>query len=58
MDTVLMVLRKKNEQITFLHVFHHASMLNIWWWTLMFIPGGMCTYFLVIFRVNHGISQS
>ncbi|XP_025110340.1 elongation of very long chain fatty acids protein 2-like [Pomacea canaliculata] len=41
MDTVLMVLRKKNEQITFLHVFHHASMLNIWWWTLMFIPGGM-----------------
>lgn len=41
MDTVLMIVRKKNEQITFLHVFHHATMLNIWWWTLMFIPGGM-----------------
>ncbi|KAK7100105.1 very long chain fatty acid elongase 2-like [Littorina saxatilis] len=41
MDTVLMIARKKMAQVTFLHVFHHASMLNIWWWTLMFIPGGM-----------------
>nr|QCF41170.1 Elovl2/5 [Sinonovacula constricta] len=40
MDTVLMVLRKKNNQITFLHVFHHATMLNIWWWVPTFIPGG------------------
>ena len=39
-DTVLMVLRKKNSQITFLHVFHHASMLNIWWFCLRLIPGG------------------
>ncbi|GFS10408.1 elongation of very long chain fatty acids protein [Elysia marginata] len=41
LDTVCMIARKKFDQITFLHVFHHASMLNIWWWTLMFIPGGM-----------------
>ncbi|KAI0212390.1 Elongation of very long chain fatty acids protein 2 [Lamellibrachia satsuma] len=41
MDTVLMVLRKKNRQITFLHVFHHATMLNIWWWVTTFIPGGL-----------------
>jgi hypothetical protein len=27
-DTVLMVLRKKNNQISFLHVFHHASIVN------------------------------
>ncbi len=45
-DTVLMVLRKKNNQITFLHVFHHVSMLNIWWWVMMFIPGGLCKYLL------------
>jgi len=44
MDTVLMVLRKRNRQITFLHVFHHASMLNIWWWVMMYIPGGL-SYF-------------
>ena len=42
MDTVLMVLRKKSSQITFLHVFHHATMLNIWWWVMTFIPGGLC----------------
>jgi len=41
MDTVLMVLRKKSSQITFLHVFHHATMLNIWWWVMTFIPGGL-----------------
>jgi elongation of very long chain fatty acids protein 2/elongation of very long chain fatty acids protein 5 len=41
MDTVLMVLRKKSAQITFLHVFHHATMLNIWWWVTTFIPGGL-----------------
>lgn len=40
MDTVLMVLRKRMRQVTFLHVFHHATMLNIWWWVMMFIPGG------------------
>ncbi|XP_069127245.1 very long chain fatty acid elongase 2-like isoform X2 [Argopecten irradians] len=40
MDTVLMVLRKKNDQITFLHVYHHSSMLNIWWWVTTYLPGG------------------
>lgn len=40
LDTVFMVLRKKNDQITFLHVFHHVSMLNIWWFCVMLIPGG------------------
>jgi elongation of very long chain fatty acids protein 4 len=28
LDTVWMVLRKKNNQITFLHVFHHSSMVK------------------------------
>ncbi|OWF36045.1 elongation of very long chain fatty acids protein 2-like [Mizuhopecten yessoensis] len=40
MDTVVMVLRKKNDQITFLHVYHHSSMLNIWWWVTTYLPGG------------------
>jgi len=30
-DTVLMVVRKRNNQITFLHVYHHTSMFLIWW---------------------------
>ena len=40
MDTVLMVLRKKQSQVTFLHVYHHASILNVWWIVESFLPGG------------------
>ncbi|KAL5015665.1 hypothetical protein ScPMuIL_005254 [Solemya velum] len=43
-DTVLMILRKKFNQVTFLHWFHHATMLNIWWWVMMFIGGGQCWF--------------
>eukprot|EP00999_Lentomonas_sp_LEN2_P002810 NODE_678_length_1270_cov_91.937883_g639_i0.p1 GENE.NODE_678_length_1270_cov_91.937883_g639_i0~~NODE_678_length_1270_cov_91.937883_g639_i0.p1 ORF type:complete len:312 (+),score=10.32 NODE_678_length_1270_cov_91.937883_g639_i0:125-1060(+) len=30
-DTLFMLLRRKPGQITFLHVYHHASMCGIWW---------------------------
>jgi elongation of very long chain fatty acids protein 4 len=40
LDTVWMVLRKRNKQITFLHVFHHSSMLCIEWLVFISIPGG------------------
>lgn len=39
-DSVLMVLRKKQEQISFLHVYHHSSIVNIYWWVTTYIPGG------------------
>lgn len=44
LDTVLMVLRKKNVQITFLHVFHHSSMLVIWWIVISWIPSGQAYF--------------
>ncbi|XP_032870843.1 elongation of very long chain fatty acids protein 2 [Amblyraja radiata] len=40
MDTIFFILRKKTSQITFLHVYHHASMFNIWWCVLNWIPCG------------------
>ena len=40
LDTMFFVLRKKYSQITFLHVYHHASMFNIWWSVLNWIPCG------------------
>ncbi|XP_072008693.1 very long chain fatty acid elongase 2 [Engystomops pustulosus] len=40
MDTIFFVLRKKNSQITFLHVYHHATMFNIWWCVMNWIPCG------------------
>ncbi|XP_051936510.1 elongation of very long chain fatty acids protein 5 [Hippocampus zosterae] len=40
MDTVFFILRKNNHQLTFLHVYHHISMLNIWWFVLNWLPCG------------------
>lgn len=45
MDTFFFILRKNNHQITFLHIYHHASMLNIWWFVMNWIPCGHCEYF-------------
>nr|XP_033785319.1 elongation of very long chain fatty acids protein 2 isoform X1 [Geotrypetes seraphini] len=39
-DTLFFVFRKKNSQITFLHVYHHATMFNIWWCVMNWIPCG------------------
>ena len=38
MDTIFMVIRKRFTQITFLHVFHHSTMLIIWWIVMTWIP--------------------
>ncbi|KAJ8393198.1 hypothetical protein AAFF_G00062700 [Aldrovandia affinis] len=40
MDTFFFILRKNNHQISFLHVYHHASMLNIWWFVMNWVPCG------------------
>ena len=37
-DTLCFVLRKKNDQITFLHVLHHFTM-PFWWLGIHFCPG-------------------
>lgn len=39
LDTVFFVLRKKNQQISFLHVWHHAFMCISMWWCVKFVPG-------------------
>ncbi|XP_012579027.1 PREDICTED: elongation of very long chain fatty acids protein 5 isoform X2 [Condylura cristata] len=40
MDTFFFILRKNNHQITILHVYHHATMLNIWWFVMNWVPCG------------------
>ncbi|KAJ7329170.1 hypothetical protein JRQ81_015344, partial [Phrynocephalus forsythii] len=40
LDTVFFILRKKNDQITFLHVYHHGTMLFNWWAGVKYVPGG------------------
>jgi len=39
-DTIFFILRKKFNQITFLHVFHHGTMVFNWWLTVKYVPGG------------------
>ena len=39
-DTFFFVARKKNNQITFLHVYHHAIMPIYAWIQVRFLPGG------------------
>ncbi|PIK59602.1 putative elongation of very long chain fatty acids protein 7 [Apostichopus japonicus] len=38
------ILRKKNRQVSFLHVFHHALMPFSWWIGVKFVPGGFGTF--------------
>ncbi|CAB4021176.1 elongation of very long chain fatty acids 4 [Paramuricea clavata] len=44
LDTVFFILRKKNNQITFLHVYHHTSILALWWIGIKWVPGGTAFY--------------
>ncbi|KAI8499684.1 hypothetical protein Bbelb_227350 [Branchiostoma belcheri] len=39
-DTVVFILRKKTSQVTFLHVYHHATMPMLWFVGVRWIPGG------------------
>lgn len=43
LDTVFFVLRKKHNQISFLHVYHHALMPVCGWIAVRFFPGGHVT---------------
>jgi elongation of very long chain fatty acids protein 4 len=36
----IMILRKKDDQVTFLHVYHHATIYAIWWMNCKYLPGG------------------
>ncbi|KAF9905063.1 hypothetical protein BX616_001106 [Lobosporangium transversale] len=39
-DTIIMVLKKNNRQISFLHVYHHCSIFTIWWLVTLVAPNG------------------
>ncbi|XP_047135414.2 very long chain fatty acid elongase AAEL008004 [Hydra vulgaris] len=43
-DTFFFVVRKKNNQISFLHTYHHVSMLLLQWLLVKYVPGG-ASYF-------------
>ncbi|XP_034438434.1 elongation of very long chain fatty acids protein 1b [Hippoglossus hippoglossus] len=53
MDTVFFVLRKKQGQITFLHIFHHSFMPWTWWWGICYAPGGMGSFHAMVNSTVH-----
>ncbi|GAB6027957.1 hypothetical protein CHUAL_002185 [Chamberlinius hualienensis] len=40
LDTIFIILRKKNKQLTFLHVYHHSTMFFFCWIGVRWVPGG------------------
>ncbi|XP_034026403.1 elongation of very long chain fatty acids protein 7a [Thalassophryne amazonica] len=58
LDTVFFVLRKKTNQVTFLHVYHHSIMPFTWWFGVRFAPGGLGTFHALLNCVVHVIMYS
>ncbi|TPP66855.1 Elongation of very long chain fatty acids protein 7 [Fasciola gigantica] len=52
-DTACFVLRKKFDQVSFLHVFHHAIMPVSWWFGVKYVPGGMSTFHAMLNSFIH-----
>ncbi|CAO1433370.1 unnamed protein product [Diamesa serratosioi] len=40
MDTLFFILRKKDKQLSFLHIYHHSTMFFFWWIGIKFVPTG------------------
>lgn len=56
LDTVFFVLRKKQSQVTFLHVFHHSILPWTWWWGITLTPaGGMGSFHALVNACVHVI---
>lgn len=58
LDTVFFVIRKKERQITFLHLYHHTVMPMISWGATKYYPGGHGTLIGVMNSFVHIIMYS
>lgn len=43
---VFFIMRKKFDQVTFLHVYHHSTMIFNWWFGVKYVAGGQCKWFM------------
>lgn len=53
MDTIFMILRKKNHQVTFLHVYHHAIMVVLSWVSMKYMGGKFDVYVRMKWNMQH-----
>lgn len=54
-DTVFFILRKKNDQVTFLHVYHHSTMILNWWLAAKYLPVGQSFFVGMINSFIHAL---
>ncbi|RNA21616.1 elongation of very long chain fatty acids 4 [Brachionus plicatilis] len=54
-DTVIFALRKKSNQISFLHVFHHSSMVINSWCGVKWVAGGQTFFLCCLNSLVHSI---
>ena len=52
-ETVFFILRKKNNQVSFLHVYHHASMVLTWWGVTRWLAGGISFFSPLVNCIVH-----
>lgn len=58
LDTVIFILRKKNQQVSFLHVYHHTSMFLLWWIGIKWVAGGLSVFGAMVNSFVHIIMYS
>ncbi|XP_046960923.1 elongation of very long chain fatty acids protein-like [Vanessa cardui] len=58
MDTIFFVLRKKYNQVSFLHIYHHTGMVMLIWGAVTYFPGGHGTMVGVINSFVHTVMYS
>ncbi|KAI3368843.1 hypothetical protein L3Q82_025824 [Scortum barcoo] len=52
------ILRKKNNQVTFLHVYHHATMIFNWWLGIKYVAGGQSFFIGLVNTFVHVVMYS
>lgn len=53
LDTIFMVMRKKQNQVSFLHVYHHTGMTVLVWVAVKFLAGGNGVFMGVVNTFVH-----
>ncbi|XP_051234026.1 ELOVL fatty acid elongase 8b [Dicentrarchus labrax] len=57
-DTIFFILRKKSNQLTFLHVYHHATMILNWWAGVKYVAGGQSFFIGLLNTFVHTVMYS
>lgn len=52
-DTVFLMLRKKKNQLSFLHVYHHSTMFMFSWICIKYVPGGSAFVPIIVNSIVH-----